>query len=363
MKWACLYDSDFNPLGNWTQHLVSEWSLTKRAYEFDDLTLTCQGFENSKHACFIGLHNETGALEYVAFCGIPTTQNGLTTIKGIDCRQLFNQEIKLDFSILSETTGGYQINSVKSLYQYLLKDCLASLNLGIDYGDPDLRDLDNVPPDAWKEENISRSAKVQSLYDAIQAANNLYDCVVLVVPGVDYSTNKYTLGFAVRRITNLINIKLSDYDVKMSLSQNIINRVICTDDTSTRTYYLYNDNTIGTEYDAEKVLMPPRYQTIEKDQADYEDDPTQALKDACTEGLDILYDNRYKDKVSIDLHTKLGSTLQDVDFSYFANITEYNPADPDSSKTLPVLSIKEDSKGNKKIEFGRLSDYWFMERN
>ena len=36
MSWACLYDKEFKPLGKWTQHIISEWSLTRKAYEFDE---------------------------------------------------------------------------------------------------------------------------------------------------------------------------------------------------------------------------------------------------------------------------------------------------------------------------------------
>lgn len=358
MMFACLYDNEFNSLGKWTQHIVSEWSLTRKAFEFDELSLTCKGFENSKHACYIGLHDETGKLKYLAFCGIPVTKNGLTTINGVDCRQLLNQKIKLDFTIGGK--NNYQVHDVQSLYQYLLKDCLSGLNLGVSLADPNLSDAVSILD--WKEDSISRSSSVQNLFDTIQAVNNLYDCIVLVEPYYDIDTNKYKLQFCVRRIANEINIKLSDYDVQMSLSQNITNQVICTDKTQSITYYLYNDNTIGTEFDSQKSLMPPRIETIEKDPSDYdEDSESTPFKDACIEGMELLLNSRYKDKVTIDLNTKLGSTLKNVDLTYLANITEYNPADPDSTKRLPVMSVKEDSKGNKQLSFGRLSDYWFME--
>ena len=370
MMWACLYDKNFKPLGNWTQHIVSEWSLTRKAFEFDELTLTCKGFENSKNACFIGLHDELGNLKYLSFCGIPTTKNGLTTIKGVDTRQLFNQKVMLDFS-LKETGGSdFLIKDVRSLYKYLLEDNFSedfnNINLGITYS-LDLGDTYNVTN--WEEDKISRTKELRSLYDQIQAVNNNYDCIVLAEPSVDINTNNYSLNFAVKKISKLVKIKLSDFDVKMSLSQNVTNQVICTNGQQTKKYYLYNDNTIGEEFNQEKLFMPPRIETIYKKPEDYEDQVEEAqdtadnlaLKAACVEGIQTLQASRYKDKVSIDLNTKLGSTLQDVDLTYFADITEYNPADPDSTKRLPVMSIKEDSKGNKKIEFGRLSDYWFME--
>lgn len=344
---ACLYDREFTPLGKWTQHVASEWTLTRKAYEFDELTVTCRGFENSRKACFIGLHEETGRLKYVAFCGIPTTKGKLTTVKGVDCRQIFNQSILLDFTA-KDSSGAYRIRSVDGLYSYLLQDCLSGLNLGIDY-DVDVKEAELVE---WQEDLLARNKKVQSLYDVIQAANNAYNLVVLVGATVDSESNKYRLTFTVKRIYNERNIKLSDYDVRMTLNQNIVNRTIARSSSGSEArYYLYNDNTIGTAYSADKCLYPPRIETIESDDFD----------EAKAEARQTLLDNRFKDKVTIDLSTKLGSTLRDVDFTYFLNVSEYNPADPDTVKRLPVFSIKEDSKGSKTISLGRLSDYWFME--
>lgn len=344
---ACLYDRNFNPLGKWTQHVASEWTLTRKAYEFDEMTVTCRGFENSRKACFVGLHEETGKLKYVAFCGIPTTKENLTTVKGVDCRQIFNQTILLDFT-QKASSGAYAIRTVEGLYTYLLKDCLAGMNLGIDY-DIDVKEAELVE---WEEDLLARTKKVQSLYDVIQAANNAYDLVVVPGAKVDSEANRYRLTFTVKRIYNERNIKLSDYDVRMTLNQNLVNRTVARSESgSTQAYYLYSDNTVGTAYDADRCLYPPRIETIEKE--DFEE--------AKAEAMQALLDNRYKDKATIDLNTKLGSTLRDVDFTYFLNVSEYNPADPDTAKRLPVFSIKEDSKGNKTLSLGRLSDYWFME--
>ena len=84
-------------------------------------------------------------------------------------------------------------------------------------------------------------------------------------------------------------------------------------------------------------------------------------EEAQAEAYQTLAKNRYKDKVTIDLSTKLGSTLKDLDFTYYGVLKGYNPADASSEKTLPVSAISEDSKGKKTIQFGRLADYWFMD--
>lgn len=377
MSWACLYDRQFKPLGAWTQHVVSEWSLTRKAYEFDEFKLTCKGFENSRNACYIALFNNTGKIQYLSFCGIPVTKDELTTVSGIDCRQLFNQTIMLDLGARN-ANGEFKINSVKSLFKYLLNDREKTeedgLDLGIDY-EVDTSDLTVFSANDWKEEAISREKKVQELWKVIQTACNLYNVVVIAEAQVDAIENQYKLVFKAMRITEKKNIKLSDYDVRMSNTQNVVNRAIATNGSDSKTYYLTNRYEVK-EYstNSKDRLYPPRIATIYKDPTDYEDEAQEqgktqeqvAFNEAKAEAIQKLNENRYKDKVIINLNTKLGSTLEDVDFRYMGVINQYLPADYENGaentvKELPVMSIKEDSKGNKSLTFGRLSDFWFMD--
>jgi hypothetical protein len=377
MSWACLYDRQFKPLGTWTQHVVSEWSLTRKAYEFDEFKLTCKGFENSRNACYIALFSNTGKIQYLSFCGIPVTKDELTTVSGIDCRQLFNQTIMLDLGARN-ANGEFKINSVKSLFKYLLNDREKTeedgLDLGIDY-EVDTSDLMVFSANDWKEEAISREKKVQELWKVIQTACNLYNVVVIAEAQIDAIENQYKLVFKVMRITEKKNIKLSDYDVRMSNTQNVVNRAIATNGSDSKTYYLTNRYEVK-EYstNSKDRLYPPRIATIYKDPTDYEDEAQEqgktqeqvAFNEAKAEAIQKLNENRYKDKVTINLNTKLGSTLEDVDFRYMGVINQYLPADYENGaentvKELPVMSIKEDSKGNKSLTFGRLSDFWFMD--
>lgn len=377
MSWACLYDRQFKPLGAWTQHVVSEWSLTRKAYEFDEFKLTCKGFENSRNACYIALFNNTGKIQYLSFCGIPVSKDELTTVSGIDCRQLFNQTIMLDLGARN-ANGEFKINSVKSLFKYLLNDREKTeedgLDLGIDY-EVDTSDLTVFSANDWKEEAISREKKVQELWKVIQTACNLYNVVVIAEAQVDAIENQYKLVFKVMRITEKKNIKLSDYDVRMSNTQNVVNRAIATNGSDSKTYYLTNRYEVK-EYstNSKDRLYPPRIATIYKDPTDYEDEAQEqgktqeqvAFNEAKAEAIQKLNENRYKDKVAINLNSKLGSTLDDVDFRYIGVINQYLPADYASGaentiKELPVMSIKTDSKGNKTLTFGRLSGFWFMD--
>lgn len=348
----CLYDYNWNPLGKWTQHIARSWSIKKKAFEPDEFQAECQGFENSKNACFVGLHTKTGQLKYAGFCGIPTTKNNITTITGIDCRNLFNQEAWVDYS-KKDTSGQYIVKSVTTLFNYLMNTCISenNINLQIDYS-LNLSDLDFLI-DEWDESFIQRTADVRNIWQQLMAACHCYN-VFIETSFTVTNLNKYQLIFTAKRVIKTRPLKLSDYEVKMKLSQNITNRVIYAAESAPNnrgTYFLNNDNTITETLYASKALFPPVTEMILAD--------TKA--EAKAEAYQTLANNRYKDKVKINLKSKLGSTLEDLDFTYFGVIKGYNPADESSEKTLPVCEIDEDSEGNKSIVFGRLSDYWFMD--
>lgn len=353
--YVCLYDHTWKALGKWSQHIAKSWSVNRKAFELDEFSVECQGFENSKNACFVILHGPTGQVKYASFCGIPFTKNGITHITGIDCRNIFNQEIIVDYD-KRKSGGGYYSDSVMSLFEYLMNQVLVDngikSQLGIEYV-LDLDDLSFMSGD-WVEDYIVRTAEVRNVWKELMAACHAYNVVITTSVQVDSENNVYKLKFKVAREIYERRIKLSDYDVVMQLNQNIVNRAIYCSSADPATKYrlfLYNDNTIGTTYDADKVVFPPVTQTFMEDDID----------EARVNAYQALNDSRYKDRVTIDLNSKLGSTLRDLDFTFYGILVGYNPADESSDKKLPVCGLYEDHEGQKKIQFGRLSEYWFMD--
>ena len=356
----CLYDSEWNPLGHWTAHPAKSWSLTRKALESDEFKAVCEGFENSKKACFVVLHQQKGQIAYAAFCGIPSKdKSGLTSITGIDCRAIFNQEILVDYT---KTDGsGYYIPTsasggnkpVTRLFTYLMSVVFTdnSINLDISY-EIDVSDLSFIDSD-WKEYMLVRTKAIRNVYDELMAACSVYNVYIDIVIGVDSETNTFKLTFYAKRIYNVVGIRLSDFDAKIKNNQNVANRCMIrygSNYTNGGCIYLYNDNTVGTAHN-NKVMFPPVIATA------YADSPAEASADA----YQMMYDNRYKDKVTIDLNSKLGPTIANLDFSYFGDLVGYNPADESSIKRLPVSAVQTDHKGNKTITFGRLSKYWFLD--
>ncbi len=348
-----LFDKNFKALGSsdtfvGTQHTTKTWSLKRRAYEFDDFSVTCRGFRDSKNACFVGLYTDEGSLKYVCFCGIPKTSGELTTITGIDCRNIFNQTVPVNL-------GSSTITSLKTLYEFLLKTALGNLNIGISY---EVQYVD-ISEETWTDpgQYIEQTLDTRNIWELIQATNSRFDKIVVTSWKVDEDTNTYVLVFKVKNISESTTIKLSDYDVKTTRTNNITNIAIASteDFKQSAIYYLTNDNqvlqaTATSDIDADKALFPPKAETY----------TAETLEEAVTSATNALYENRFKDRVTIDCSSKLGKKLEEVDLDWYGDLVGYNPSDDSSTKRLPVSAVIEDSKGNRKLEFGRLSEYWFL---
>lgn len=344
---ACLYDKNFIALGSWATYACSTWSLTRKAYEFDELSITTRAIDNSAQGVYIGLHESDGALKYMAFCGKPTTHEGNTTIKAVDLRQIFKQKVVID--LISVATSGS--NKLQQLYQYLLGLPLTLTSLGMTYT-IDVSDVDQNPR-IWNEDAILRTAEVGNLWDVIQAVNMIYDCYVLMEVNLAAST----IVCKVKVIYKLISFKLSDFGkAKVINDTTVTNRVIAINTTnSTKSYwYLLNDDTVLDEPTAnidwpELIIYPPRYETVEADNT----------ADAVARALEILYANRFQCKVEIDSDSPMGYLLKQIDLSTFADVYGYNAADESTKKRLPVMHISEGSEGKIGVAFGRLTEYWY----
>lgn len=333
-----LYDKNFKALGKRTTYLCNSWKLTRKAFEFDELTITSQKIDYSSKVVFVGLHDQRGRLKYMALSGVPTTREGITTIKAVDIRQMLDQELEIDLT---------SVSTVSALYKYLLELPKNLDVLGATYS-VDVSATNNI---AWKDDAIVRNKEIGNLWDTIQAVNMIYDCFIDVE--CDFETNSIVLK--VKQIVNVLSLKLEDFgEAKVMNDNTCINRVICksSSSTMTKTFYLLNDDSIleknTLENFKEQVIYPGRIKTFEAD----------TLSEAISNGLKELYNNRFKQKVEIACDNKLSYIFENIDLDAFGDIYGYNNADNSTYKRLPVSSITEDDKGSKKVVFGRLSPYW-----
>ena len=377
---ACLYDKNLKALGTWSTYATTKWSLTRKAYEFDELSVTTRAMENSLSAMYIGLHNDDGSLKYLAFSGKPTTKDGMTTYKGTDLRQIFKQQMRINLTgvgtsnIFDPSSGSLLKTKLMQFYEYLLGLPLTLNFNGFSLTAPepedpyqirfiiDTSDLAEHPNNTlaydygWNESWIVRSDGIDNVWDVLQGFNMLYDCYIEFI----INLTARTVTCKVKRIYNLISFKLSDFNESKiindtSVTNRVIVRVKANDDDEVglynNTFYLLTDDTVVAEASANNsnVIYPPRVETV--------------FEDVAAEGIAIavqkLMDNRFQGKVEINTDCAMGYLLQQIDLNTFADVYGYNAADNSTKRRLPVMYISEDQTGKKKVAFGRLQQYWY----
>lgn len=351
-----LYDKDFKAIGETKTHKISKWSYTKKAFEFSELNIEGVAAGDTTNATYVGLHEDSGKLAVMMYSGIPTTEKGITKINAIDIRQLLNVKAIIDFTEGPVVLGvkEWSVNSVKSLYEYLL-GLLSSqyTNLGAEI----IVDVTEVADDliVFNEDAITRTKEIGNIWNTLQAVNALYECYV--ESKADFKEKKIT--FKVKRIIQTLSLKLADFSApKIRNDFTGINRVVCltTDLLHKVTFYLLNNDYVlledqaTTEEYEDNIIYPPRTEVIVADM----------LKDAVAEGLQLLYKNRFQANVTLNIDNQMGYVLQNVDLNYKAKIYGFNTDKPGSFKELPAMEISKNSDGKHQVKFGRLEEYWWL---
>ena len=364
---AVLYNKDLSALFRYrTTYPTTKWSLVRKAYEFDELSVTTKEIDNSSSAMYIGLHNDDGSLKYLAFCGKPSTKDGMSTYKGTDLRQIFKQQLAMDLTNVGTSDGYVTINGtsvyqtrLQQIYRYLMNLCLNLYRTGFSsQGLSAVIDVSDIGEHAptWNEAYVDRSPAIGYVWDVLQAFNMMYDCYIESVISIDDKT----ITFKVKRIYEEVSFKLSDFnEAKVVNDTSVTNRVQCrvkanSDDNVGNyigTLYLYSDDTVD-QYDEDcldLLIYPPRTESVLEE--------TNAK--AIAKGYEKLMDNRFKGKVEINTDCSMGYLLRRVGLNTFGKIYGYNSADNSTYRRLPIMSISEDDSGKVKVSFGRLSQYWY----
>ena len=380
---VALYDKNLVPLfKSVSTYPTTTWSLVRNAYEFDEVTIKTRVMDNSSKAVYVGLHNDDGTLKYLAHSGKPKTKNGETVINGTDIRQIFKQRVVIDFSSVGIEDGNFTIGGqtvfltrLQQIYRYLIGIPLSFPYPGFGSGlaiNIDVSDIGEHAP-TWNEDYIDRTPGIGNVWDMIQAFNMVYDCYLEVVP----SLSERSITFKIRRIYELINFKMSDFNEYKVLNDTAVTNVIDVrvkdeetdeDNVGEHRCYVYllsndtvhhqselnnaaDDNLTGeTTKNYELIIAPPRMETV------LEKDASSALAKAYQE----LYGNRFKGKAEINTNCSMGYLLRRAGFNTFGKIYEYNSADGRDYRILPLMKISEDDSGIVKVTFGRLTDYWYI---
>lgn len=357
-----LYDKDFKAIGTErATYPVQSYKLTRKAFEFDELTVKGMKMKNAKNAMFVALKDEKGKTLYTALSGKPVIENGLTKISAMDLRKQLDTEEYIDLTrtfstvtelityLISLTLIGYTLNSSSPLK--------TSNNLVYTGGDPysaviiDLTYINKIYK-AYRYNSIVQEAKGGNVWDTMKAVCGIHDCYLTA----DVNIDQRILTYTIYGIANSLNIKLSDFDNYRVVTDGgtATTRAVCKYGNITEVFYRLNNEIVmaepTNESDRAKIIYPHRTKFYE--------DETRGK--ALAKGMQELYNSRYKKNIEIDTNCKLGYLLDKLTLDYYLVIYGFNEDDPATGVKLPVMAISEDEKGNRKIKAGRLEEYWWL---
>lgn len=353
-----LYDKNFKSIGRTrSTYPVNTWKWTRRAFEFDELTIEGMKFKNMDGAMFVALQEDRGTIRAVALSGIPSVSVTTAKINAIDPRRMLDTEALIDLerqftgltalyayliSIVFDTYSMKQVSSSKYIlsggnpFSEIIIDCQSLYDNHV-----------NVQTDA-----IVAEQAIGNVWNTIQSINAVHGTALLA--SIDIVAKALT--FKVVVITDEININLEDFGTKKVVRDSLYtNRVICynKEHSSREVYYLTQEDQVFSQnaVDFEKIQYPIQTKIFEADD----------ISEARAEGLKELYNNRFKCNVQIDATSSaMGDLLKGLSFSTQANIYAFNSEERGVFKTLPLMEIAEDSNGNYKVTFGRLNNYWWL---
>lgn len=353
-----LYDKNFKSIGHTrSTYPVNTWKWTRRAFEFDELTIEGMRFKNMDGAMFVALQEDKGTIRAVALSGVPSVSETAAKINAIDPRRMLDTEALIDL--------GRAFTGLESLYAYLISLAFDTYSMKqvssskyiLSNGMPfkeiiiDCQSLyDNQI--LIKTDAIVLEKDIGNVWDTIQSINAVHEVALLA--NIDIVTQ--SLIFKVVVITEEININLEDFGTKKVVRDSLYtNRVICFNKeyTSREIYYLTQEDKVFSQnqVDFDKVQLPIQTKIFEAEE----------ITEARAEGLKELYNNRFKCNVQIDATSSaMGDLLKKIDFNTQANIYAFNSEERGTFKTLPLMEIAEDSNGNYKVTFGRLNNYWWL---
>ncbi len=314
------------------------YDLTKRAYDLDSFTAEGISTEDVKESKILILNDKNGNYEYACFYDSSKDDNKKITLKGLDFKSLWNQEIILDYTVPNSFDGTLSgiFKKISALVFNTTDIAMSFLQTKIiipnDYTDTTL--ILGSLQDTYESINAYKFLKVYLKYYEYQINSKF-----------DISTN--TIIFTFVKNYAHISLNLKDFIYELTTSSTTTNKTVATikyeplkkdadgneyidpregKDIATVYYYLDKTNNIvqSNEYGNISNRIYPVVQKI------YENE---YLAKAQFDAVYELSNARYVDNIIID-NT---ASLDPIDF---ANYEIYTKIDLYSNgmlyKTLPI---------------------------
>ncbi len=327
---AAIYDENLNHITN-IQHLV--YDLTRRVYDFDTFNVEGVSPEDINNAKIAVINDDYGNYKYACFVDYITPENDKRKIKAKDLRDLWDNEILIDYT--AEDSFDPQLDAIFSKIAELL---FATTDAVITKIPVEV----NIP-----EDTTDTSIMFGSLQGTYQIAN-AYAFLKIYLKYYEYNINSYfdvnngKIIFDFVKNTEIKSINLKDFIYELTTTSSATNKTVATiefkpteeiaerpSDIATKYYYRLATNEIAESTASGDILdriYPVKCKVFE---AEY-------LAEAQLNAVYELADARYVDNIII-------SANQLLDPINLTNLPLYTKIqihyDGQLYKTLPVGEI------------------------
>jgi hypothetical protein len=329
------YDENFNALQDNSSLNVADFSIKRKAVDFDDFNFTSEPYLLNVNPCFVVLKDDYGVLKYSAFAGIPQlTNENKTECQCSDLKTIFNNNIVASFGT----------------YSYLddyFSAVLTAFNTQVLQGSFSLVvDLTAINTIAISDLMPSTDLAVYNVWeDCILPYLKYYDCYLTC----DLSIKNKTINVYVKKIDRETKVlRAWEYGLKnigkWVSSINETQAVVSVSGSLTYgdKFILLKNNSITTTASL-RDLYPIKNTIILKETTD-SGELTDLLNEANQEALEKIVDGRYNESIEIT-----SADFNNVDFGTSFNVyTEKGVF----YKKLPVGIITETNENAKTITIG-----------
>ena len=336
------YDKNFNALQDNASLNVGEWSLTKRAVDYDDFTATCEPFLEKINPTFVVFKDDYGRYKYGAFAGIPElTKDNQTKLQASDLKTIFNNEILAQFSSYT-----YLYNYFEDLFDAFDTQAVQE-SFTIEY---DLSNITGISITDLAPETDLKSYNVWE--DCIVPYLKYYNIFIETSLNIKQKKIIFTLKLCNDKT---IPLRLWEYDIKnygkYITSINETQGVVIYNNTS---YYgfkwiLTANNSITTAA-TNRDLYPIKKKLVIKETED-PNEINQLKNEANVEALKTLVEARYQESftIQVDNDRRYNDVNFDTSFNVYSERGQFY-------KFLPLGEIIENNKGQKTIKIGYKPD-------
>lgn len=327
-----LYDRFLKTIGE--TYVVESWSRTRRAVDFDDLSVVGEKIPQSANPFLVVVNDRKGKQMFSGLASTPIIdeKQKKTSISLKDYATMFNTEIIVNW-------GNFSGEFLSDYLSFVFETWLSQTDVGFPGILLDASNVSNIPLE--HEYTVGTGIESVSMSSLIFGALNFYDLYYTT----ELSLSKKTITFCFcPAFQKTISIRLKDFNIDtVEKSFGAYNRVSVYDSLYNKVeeWALTEDNKVVKLPSKAPLLYPAKNRNFISQGED--------ISSARYDALVSLSGNRYQENIDLAVHANRSAVdLSTVDFSYGVDVY----TEDGFYRNLPVGEIETDSAGKNIVRLG-----------